>query len=206
RNLLGYIRFKWDKNEEGTLEVTNFKSSLQLWHLSIGGTSKSLDVHQTGQHGEGLKIAALIFRRFPHNHTFRIDSSGFRWNFNFDTKRQLLCRLSRLLDADQKIQARRSVRGRPRTTTHRKWEDVSVFIGAPTKGRGSNSVVHKGQKIPLTGFREWLKVTIDIEGPESVIRTTCGDLIMDPAYRNKLYLRGLLLPQGSTTGRPLLYG
>lgn len=206
RNLLGYIRFKWDKNEEGTLEVTNFKASLQLWHLSIGGTSKALDALQAGQHGEGFKMAALTFRRFPHNHTFRIDSSGFRWNFNFNTQRKLICRLSRLLDADQIIKARRTVRGQPRTTKHRKWEDVSVVIGAPTKGRGSNAVVNKGQKIPLTEFREWLKVTIDIEGPESVIRTTCGDLIMDPAHRNKLYLRGLLLPHGSATGRLLRYG
>jgi hypothetical protein len=47
---------------------------------------------------------------------------------------------------------------------------------------------------------------IDIDSPQAMTRTPSGDSITHPEYSNKLYLRGLLLPQRSTIGRPLRYG
>jgi len=151
-------------------------------------------------------MAALTFRRHPYNHTFRIESSCFRWNFNFTTQRRLICRLSRV--DMQKIQReRRAVRDQARTTRSRIWEDVSVIIGAPRKICTSEGGSTKGNKISLREFREWLNTTIDIEAPDPklVYRTSSGDLIIDPQYSGKLYLQGLLLPHGSTTGKPLRY-
>jgi hypothetical protein len=63
RNVLcGFIRFRYDDNNEGVLEIVNFNAKLQRWHLGFGGTSKAKATEQAGQHGEGMKLAALIMR------------------------------------------------------------------------------------------------------------------------------------------------
>jgi hypothetical protein len=205
KEMCGYIRFKWDKDDLGVLELTNFKACLQLWHLSLGGTSKANDEKQAGKHGEGLKMSALTFRRHPYKHSFRIESNQFRWSFNFNFERKLTCRLTRV-DKQKILRAMRAAWDKPRTTESRIWEDVSVIIGAPIKGRGSNGETLKGEKIPLEEFRKWLKITIDVNGPDSIVRTDDGYLITDKQYSNKLYLRGLLLPHGSMTGKGCVHG
>lgn len=203
--LCGYIRFKWDKDSLGVLELTNFNASLKLWHLALGGTSKAGDAKQAGKHGEGLKMSALTFRRYPYLHSFCIESNGCWWNFNYNADRKLICRLTKV-NEEKLLQDKNAAGHKPRTTTSHIWEDVSVIIGAPKEGRASNGQRSKGKKIPLEEFEKWLKITIDVNGPTSIHRTDYGDLITDKQYKNKLYLRGLLLPSGSMTGKDCSYG
>lgn len=69
------------------------------------------------------------------------------------------------------------------------WRDVSIFIGPLCEP--------VGQGVLLEQFKKWLEVTFEICGysyPESVIETNDGSLIMDPRYRGKVFLKGLLLP------------
>ncbi|ORX89686.1 hypothetical protein BCR34DRAFT_440739, partial [Clohesyomyces aquaticus] len=48
--------------------------------------------------------------------------------------------------------------------------------------------------------------TLEIQAPKTVTRTSRGDIIMDDDHKNKLYLRGLLLPHGSAALKPLHFG
>lgn len=54
----------------------------------------------------------------------------------------------------------------------------------------------KGVGVSLENFKQWLTVSLDIHGysyPESIIETDQGDLIIDPSFRGKTFLKGLLL-------------
>ncbi|KAF3353437.1 hypothetical protein VdG1_08104 [Verticillium dahliae VDG1] len=66
--VFGFIRYKGE-NGQGTVELTNRKSTLQLEHLEMGGTSKRHATNQAGTHGEGMKLAALSMLRPDNNHT-----------------------------------------------------------------------------------------------------------------------------------------
>ncbi|CEL11775.1 hypothetical protein ASPCAL14871 [Aspergillus calidoustus] len=58
-------------------------------------------------------------------------------------------------------------------------------------------------------FRKWLGVTLEIRGfsyPESIIETDHGGLILDPGFRGKLFLKGLLLPACALETRPFHFG
>ncbi|KAF2866205.1 hypothetical protein BDV95DRAFT_649757 [Massariosphaeria phaeospora] len=203
KRLLGYLRFRYDKNDEGELEATNFGASLQQYNLSIGGTTKAGDQGQSGEFGEGLKLAALIFRRHPNNFTFRIESSSFKWNFIFNQDLKLVCQFTRI-ESNKFEKEKKLAKNKPRTTVHHAWEDVSVFIGTPRTGLASTGDRGKSNKIPLAEFRQWLGVTIDIRPPR-LIMTDAGDLIMDKPHQGILYLRGLQLPGGSGSGKPYRY-
>jgi hypothetical protein len=65
------------------------------------------------------------------------------------------------------------------------WEDVSVKIG--------QAYSSKGTKLEMADFRDWLKVSLDFDHPSKVIETLRGSLILDPRFRGRIYLRGLLL-------------
>lgn len=62
----------------------------------------------------------------------------------------------------------------------------------------STGVAKTTNKIPLQEFRDWLTMTLDINTPPALVKTYYGDIILDHAYANKLYLRGIYL---SPTGR-----
>jgi hypothetical protein len=204
--LLGFMRFQRDDDDNGVLEVTNFNAKLYLSHLSIGGTTKATDGTQTGKYGEGLKLAALTFRRHPCNYTFRIEASSFRWNSNFNTDRQLQFKLTRV-NPDTIKRQHRATKNKARTVKSHIWEDVKVVIGAPARKRRSTAEGQiRSQKIPLASFRRWLTVTMDLDPPEDLIRTAAGDLVLSPTHAGRLYLQGLRLPHGSGTGRRFKYG
>ena len=119
-NLLGFIRFQFDKDGYcvGGLKMANFKATLPYDALGTGVTSKAHDSGQTGQHGEGMKLSALVFRR--KNLNFRIESGGFKWNFIYK-KGELACRLSRMPEktlSKLKLKAQ----GQPRTEIAHPWE------------------------------------------------------------------------------------
>ena len=93
KQLAGFIRFSYDAKELGTLEMANFKAALQRRHLGIGGIFKAEDKKQMGQHGEELKLSALVNRRHPHNYSFVAISSGCRWVFGWNVEKKLNCRI-----------------------------------------------------------------------------------------------------------------
>lgn len=151
---MGYIAFKYDRENKGILEVTNFNARLQLWHLAFGGTSKDHDPDQTGQHGEGFKMAGLTFLRTPYKHSFRVESSGFRWNFSFNTNRTMQCKLTRV-DPKQIMKLKKqAAKEKDRMSKAQIWNDVSVIIGAPRKIRTSDGLSLKGSKIALADFED----------------------------------------------------
>lgn len=49
-------------------------------------------------------------------------------------------------------------------------------------------------------------MTLDINPPTKMIPTPHGDLIRDPRYQGDMYLHGLVLPCGGTSGKPYAYG
>lgn len=93
--LLGFIQFRYNKdgNCVGGLKLANFKATLPYRSLGTGATSKAADNRQTGQHGEGMKLSALIFRHNKYN--FRIESGEFKWSFIF-RKGEFACSLRRM--------------------------------------------------------------------------------------------------------------
>lgn len=203
--LLGFISFKYDKTTlEGVLTISNFNARLQVWHLWFGGTSKDKDDSQTGQHGEGMKMAILLFRRHPHCHNVRMEASKFSWSFNFSKDKQMVCNSTRI-NEDRIRSERREAARLPRTTKAHCFSDVTVIIGEPKRRTGHEGVPVKGEKIHLHDLEKWLELCLDINNPES-IRTSIGELIVDPNYANKLYLRGFHLPSSNIAGKVYRYG
>jgi len=70
--------------------------------------------------------------------------------------------------------------------------DILVLIAKSRKN---------GVKIDLKDFREWLKVTIDVNSPSDIVHTAYSNLIIDHSFADKMYLKGLLLPDLSATGK-----
>jgi hypothetical protein len=210
KQLLGYMRFTSDSKKMGVLEIANFKASLQRRHLGIGGTSKAGDTEQLGQHGEGLKLSALVNRRHPHNYGFTIQSTGCKWNFGWNVDKKLNCRIERIprheLAEMKEAAAEQDEQKTPREAKARVWEDVSIVIGEARRCRSLKGEVAMTAKIPLAEFEQWLKMAIETSPPKHIVTTDAGNLILDPAYANKLYLHGLLLPNGSKSGRKFRFG
>lgn len=170
RVYLGYIQFQYDeKTQDGVIHMSNFHSRLWLRHLSFGGTSKDKDKSQTGQHGEGLKMAVNVFRRHPHNHTVRIEASGFSWSFGYNTQLKLCCTLTRIRP-ERILQERVVARGlRHNTETSYVGEDVTVIIGEPKVARAGSGEKAKSNKVNLQDFEKWLKEELlDVNSPQSV--------------------------------------
>jgi hypothetical protein len=79
---LGYIRFS-GKNGEGIVDITNRHARLELEHLDFGPTDKQNKAHLAGEHGDGLKVAILVYMRSPQSHIVKFQASGVNWNFNW---------------------------------------------------------------------------------------------------------------------------
>jgi hypothetical protein len=205
RQVLGFLRFKYDKNTlEGWIEISNYGSKLQAWHLSFGGTSKEVDPTQSGQHGEGLKLEVLVFRRYPYNHAVSIEASGCNWSFAFNKHRKLICTTTRV-NQDKIRREKIAASGKPRSTQTQVWSDVTVTIGKSKQSRDQDEQKSQTRKIALQDFEELMKVMLDLNDPKSV-RTPSGDLVLGDEYANKLYLRGLHLRSSSSWGRKYKYG
>lgn len=102
-DLLGFIRYK---ENEGILELTNFKASLSRATLDLGVISKREKGHLAGTHGEGFKIAALVMAR--EGYQARIESSNYYWRFAFGgrSKSHLYCNLTLVSEAKLQKQMR----------------------------------------------------------------------------------------------------
>ena len=204
KDLLGFIQFKHDKDgycKDG-LKIVNFKATLKYRNLGTGATTKFHDDRQTGQHGDGMKVSALVYRREGYNVCY--ESSGFRWKFIYK-KGNLVCSLTRIKEKTlEKMIAK--AKGRPRTYDSHPWEDVCLTVGSKDSTQDEFGFKKPGERLHITEFKEWLTVTLDINPPQNIIRTIHGDLIRDPKYQGHMYLRSLLLPDGGIKGKNYVYG
>lgn len=211
---LGFIRFK-GRDGAGTVEITNLNAKLQTWHLQIGGTSKRGAEDQAGAHGEGLKLAALVFMRSNQNNHLRCQSSGFNWNFNFRNE----C----LAVTVHRMETTRKEALLPRKSTCKivtpevvADHDVQFILGETRGGRDETGLQVKRGPVQQTAFESWIKVALFLPQHSNedigAISTYYGDLLTAENQRGKLYLKGLLLCESaksgsaSLTGRPLWFG
>ena len=196
--LLGFIRF--DK-KDGTLELTNYDAKITAGNLELGDTSKRHDADQAGTHGEGFKVASLVMLRNGHRVQYASGNFYITFGFRGVNKTNLYCTLRKA--KDKEIQAQQEAHDAGLVAGKRELlqafisRDVSVLIG---KARTN------GAKIELGDFMDWLKVTIDVNSPSDLVHTPCGDLIIDPSFADKMYLKGLLLSDESATGKSCKYG
>ncbi|KAG6362559.1 hypothetical protein INS49_007651 [Diaporthe citri] len=210
----GFIRFI-GHDGAGTVEITNRKATLQPWHLQIGGTSKRGAEDQAGAHGEGLKLAALVFLRSLQNNHLRCQSTGFNWNFNFKNN----C----LVVSAHRINMARKEARRPRKSTFKiatpevvADKDVQFVIGESRGGRDETGSQVKRGPVQQTAFESWTKAALFLTRVDNedtgIISTYHGDLLTAENLRGNIYLKGLLLSEGtdsrsaSITGFPLRFG
>jgi hypothetical protein len=180
---LGFIQWK-----DGTVQYSNFGAQLNRKALNFGVTTKSEDEDLAGVHGEGFKVASLVMVR--RGYRVRYEASQFYWNFQFGGRDGdlLYCKLTRMdgkklerLIEDYKKKARS---GTARDLTANIWEDVTVKIGR---------IQGRGLKVERADFLRWIKVSLDLDRPSTMIRTSHGSLILDDQFKGRIYLKGLLL-------------
>ncbi|OTB06912.1 hypothetical protein M426DRAFT_257953 [Hypoxylon sp. CI-4A] len=212
---LGYIR--WSRRSgRGIVDITNRHATLQPCHLDMGGTSKKTEVNQAGAHGEGLKVALLILMRNPQNVAVCCYSGGFLWSFDFTTQRRLVAYLTKITpstvnmlrnEAVVKDQGLAPFVALPHS-------DVQFLIGMDTNGRNADGFRTARNEVTRKQFQMWTSAALflqNIDEYRGVVRTSKGDLIMDPKFSGNIYMKGLLLQESaescstSMTGRPLKY-
>ncbi|KAJ3958603.1 hypothetical protein N0V92_004827 [Colletotrichum tropicale] len=187
RELLGYIKYI---KRTGTVELTNFNAALEIQHLNLGRTTKRHDSKTAGTHGEGFKVAALVMAR--ENREIRIASSSAYWSFGFrgSAEDKFACQITKpaasTIKKHKDSLLSKTLNGQVREDlTSYIHQDVSVRIST-IKGDGF---------ITEAEFRRWTKVSIDLHcpSPDKIIRTTSGDLLLDPTFAGRIYLKGLLV-------------
>ncbi|KAK9769300.1 hypothetical protein SCAR479_14033 [Seiridium cardinale] len=221
REWLGYIRFT-GKYGTGSVEIVNRKATIEPWHLDLGGTTKAGVDNQAGQHGDGLKVALLAFLRKPQNLSVRCLTGGFSWNFNFNTSGKLVARLFRRNQSKtlkELTGAETAHRNRliPFVPNHA--EDVIFVIGKEFQIRnGIDKKTLWSAKVGWDEFIGWTKAALFLKtvNQDQIVKTSAGDLLLDPSLKGRIYLKGLLLKESvdltrginsaSMSGKPLRYG
>lgn len=213
---LGFIYYK-GSDGAGTVGLINLNATLQPWHLQIGGTTKRGAEDQVGVHGEGLKLAALVLMRGRQNNSFRCHSGGFNWTFGFDKQGRLVATLHRMDMASQKAQQPKWSSSKIVTPEVMADRDVHFIIGGQKViGRDERGVRLQRGLVQQTAFESWTKVALCLSQADNAdngaIETYHGDLLTAENLRGNIYLRGLLLSEGtksrsaSLTGLPLWFG
>jgi hypothetical protein len=128
-----------------------------------------------------------------------IETNNARWTFYLGNTSRFCCIIS---PSRKAIPRRKPDPARDMANfVSRIWRDVTVVIGPNRKSRS--------QGVSVEQFKKWLEVSLEIHGfsrPESVIETDHGDLIFDPRFRGKVFLKGLLLPSCLGEARPFRLG
>jgi hypothetical protein len=195
--LLGFIRYD---EETGTLDLVNFRAQLPLSSLAIGYTTKHNQGKLAGGNGEGFKLAALVM--LQKGYAVHISASSHYWKFHWGKRdsKDLYCNITAPRDGVVKAQRDACTtiaqNGRPREKQANVCTDVKFSIGVY---RGD------GKKILSEDIRSWMKTTIDLHPPISIIKSSMGRLILDHNYSNMVYLKGLLLER-SPKSRKFKYG
>ncbi|UPK89522.1 hypothetical protein LCI18_000457 [Fusarium solani-melongenae] len=209
---LGYVLFR-GHNGRGTVELTNRNSSLEPYHLDLGGTTKAANQDLAGFHGEGLKLALLVQQREEQNHSVRCTAGGFGWCFGYTTLAKLVTHLTRLSEGH----ARRKDK-HPQGTLAPFYPnyktDVRFVIGEIKKVKNERGETVRRSAVKREEFESWCTTVLAFQklDKNSVLKTKHGEIIMDPKHRGSLYLKGLLIRRStrscsaSMTGKPLKYG
>lgn len=207
---LGFIHFK-PQGKDGVVEITNRNATLHPWHLDMGGTSKSGAGNLAGTHGEGLKVALLVLMRGSQNHKVRCRSGGFSWTFNFTKYGRLVVRLNRLSD---KAASRPRLGKTLLPFCPDAKSDVQFVLGEPHYGRSDLGIPTRRNLISPETFAAWTEAALFLQNPspDELVTTASGDLLIGQRFRGRLYLKGLLLSEDTTsrwasvTNKPLRYG
>lgn len=182
--VVGFVRFLRSK---GTVEISNFDAYLPRCALDLGVSTRATDEKQAGTHGEGFKVGALVMLR--KGYQVRYEASKFYWTFAFGgtNKKHLFCHLTpasasktTAVDDDG-----------PRTTDAHISKDVTVMIGKVTS--------KAGKKVEEAEFFDWIRVFLSFEEPQSMVRTSVGDLIFDKELSGRMYLKGLYLGDSASS-------
>lgn len=197
---MGFIEFN---KRTGRVVLANARPvpGLEPKHLQLGTTSKDKKSELAGSHGEGFKVAAMVMSRAGYK--VRIEASNYNWSFHFggQSRTQFKCTLN---PSKKKTPSSSGFRQHMKPIPgfkSRIWADVAVMIGP---GCG-----HSACKVTRAEFVRWLGIAFDIQGfsaPSNTVRTVAGDLILDPSFANKIYLKGLLLPTTSSDEEKFHYG
>ncbi|KAH3173447.1 hypothetical protein KXV78_000430 [Aspergillus fumigatus] len=191
-NALGFIRYE---KEYGRVVLVNACAQLRSESLQLGHTSKKGQLQFAGCHGEGLKLAAMVMCR--EGYSVSIETGNSHWSFAYGgpSKTRFYCNIGPLCVATPEVKLNPAQD--MACFTYRTWRDVCVEVGPDSEGTGGG--------VSIEEFRQWLTVSLDIHGhsyPESIIETDQGDLIIDPRFRGKTFLKGLLLPASVLEARP----
>ncbi|KAH8174636.1 hypothetical protein LIA77_06055 [Sarocladium implicatum] len=207
-NCLGYVLFT-GHNGFGQIEITNREATLEPRHLDLGHTTKTKGKNQAGAHGEGLKLAALVFLRCPQNHAVFCRSGGFNWKFNFSKRGRLVTVLARMSQAE----TRKALEDREKQISEGSLlpfvaspqTDVQFFIGGecprPYQGRNGDGHDISRKKVERADFDAWITCALFLHaaGDNGIISTPHGDLLTSPGLVGRLYLKGLLLSETTPT-------
>lgn len=189
--LLGFIRFNPTENGHGWIELVNFESYLEVTDLRMGNSSKRGQTNQAGYHGEGYKIAMMVFTR--QGYSCETWSSGRRldWGWyqvpdeDFDS-----LRVRYVEPAKGKSKKPPS---QDNTLCANLQRDVMVRVG-------ERSVAACPSKVSLNAFQGWLTVLLDVDKPVNRLSLDSqdgGDILIATSHRNKVYNMGLMLFQGN---------
>lgn len=205
---LGYIRYSGSEMG-GRVEIVNCNATIQPSHFDMGGTTKLEDKSQAGEHGDGLKVALLVFLRKPQNHAICFNSGGFRWEPNFDKHEKLVIHMSRLQAYDINLEERSST---PEFLT-------GLIPVLATPQEDVKFVIGLGDSVKIHEFKHWTRAALFLQEIEDdgIVSTTEGDLLTSAHLRGNIYLKGLLLQaskrdadtnqeSASITGLPLSFG
>lgn len=214
---LGYIRW-YQRNGVGIVDITNRQATLEPQHLDMGDSSKSNDQNQAGTHGEGLKVALLVMMRGSQNHAVECYSGGHAWAFDFDMQRKLVAYRSKMtsaaIDSACNIANNNVLNSKLLPFGVHPGKDVQFLIGTNITGRTDKGLTTLRKGVTRNEFKEWTRAALFLQDTNSkeVVRTSEGDLIMDPRFSGNVYLKGLLLKEStparsaSITGKTLRYG
>jgi hypothetical protein len=179
KSYLGYIRYL--KKGRKVL-MTNFGACLTRENITIGGSSKEKNKTLAGAHGEGLKAASLVMVR--NGHPVRVETSSHYLKFRFCPKQinQFVCRVDK---AKPRVIEEREEECRKRGTER--------YLSTSLTSNVCGDVMVEISNIEFADFKEWLKVSLDLERPSKVIECENGSIILDHEFRGRIYLKGLLL-------------
>ena len=173
--MLGYVKFH---KRSGKLEFFNRQAKLERQHLNIGGGTKKGDDKFAGAHGEGFKLAALVFERSIRH--LKITSNSHYWNFNLKDNEDLVCNITKIKPESS-----------PTPKSLRASNDVLFEV---SKKGGSGIAINQNE------FLAWTEETLDLvlcnpngAKPDRIISTQSGDLIFGEEFAGTTYLKGLRL-------------
>jgi hypothetical protein len=211
---LGYIQFLNTKdNKAGVVRIVNRQVTLQPEDLlSLTPPTEAQDTISTYSTHPQINLARAIlnFVGGGTNHSVSCQSGGVNMNFNFNTARELVARVTRMRpsaisksfkSASSRVKSLVPFYPRPSV-------DTILSIGEAGPGRSGNNEWLKRVKVSLEEFAIWCEAALFLQDikEKNIVRTPTGDLILDVKYHDSLYLNGFLLHPKSKTTRTSLSG